>query len=188
MIHEQNANAFCGEDISNIENYEQAADDKTQTWDCHHRAEVLPCGRFGVDDLKKFGLYFHRPASELVFLTRADHLSLHFTGCRRSGETRAKISETRKERIASGEIAVDTSACHTQESSAKISAKAKERYKDRENHPMYGRRQSEESRRKSSLTHLAKRLHWWTDGKTSVQSKDCPGKGWSRGRKMKAGS
>lgn len=158
MIHEQNANAFCGEDISNIENYEKAVDDKTQTWDCHHRAEILPCGRFGVDDLKKFGLYFHRPASELIFLTRADHIKLHFTGTHRSEETKAKLSQTRKERIASGDIVVDTSACHTPEANAKISEKAKERYKDKENHPMYGKHMSDSTKEKISVANSGRIL------------------------------
>lgn len=150
MIHEQNTNAFCVEDISKIENYEQAISDKKQTWDCHHKAEILPCGRFSVDDLKKFNLYFHRPASELIFLTRADHIKLHFTGCHRSDETKAKMSKTRKERIASGDIVVVTSSCHTQEANAKISAKAKERYKDQTKHPMYGKHLSDEAKKKIS--------------------------------------
>lgn len=150
MIHEQNTNAFCVEDISKIENYEQAISDKKQTWDCHHRAEILPCGRFSVDDLKKFNLYFHRPASELIFLTRGDHIKLHFTGCHRSDETKAKMSKTRKERIASGDIVVDTSACHTEEANKKISEKARERYSDKSNHPMYGRHLSDEAKKKIS--------------------------------------
>ena len=147
MIHEQNSNAFCVEDISNIENYEQAINDKTQTWDCHHRAEILPCGRFSVDDLKKFGLYFNRPASELIFLQRAEHIRIHNTGRQVSNDTKQKISFTRKERIASGEIVVDTSACHTQEANAKISEKATERYKDQTRHPMFGRQLSDETKK-----------------------------------------
>ena len=191
MINFRNAKRFCSEDISNIENFEQAATDTSEVWDIHHRLEETT----PKNKLIEAGLYFKRPAKELVFLTHQDHLQLHTTfnyyhngmlGRHHSEETKAKLSKTRKERIASGDIVVDVSACHTEEANAKISTKAKERYKDKEKHPMYGKRQSEESRRKSSLTHLAKRLHWWTDGKTSVQSKDCPGKGWSRGRKMKA--
>ena len=80
MINEYCANAYCCEDPSLIENYDKAIADTTQTWDCHHRGEVLPCGRFSRDDLKKFGLYFNRPAAELIFLTKAEHNRLHKKG------------------------------------------------------------------------------------------------------------
>ena len=71
---------FCCEDTSLIENYDKAVADTTQTWDCHHRGEILPCGRFSPNDLNKFGLYFNRPAAELIFLTKAEHTRLHFKG------------------------------------------------------------------------------------------------------------
>ena len=80
MINEYYAKKFCCEDISLIENYDKAIADTTQTWDCHHRGEILPCGRFSVSDLKKFELYFNRPASELIFLTRSEHRRLHLKG------------------------------------------------------------------------------------------------------------
>ena len=77
MINEKYAKKFCCEDLSLIENYELAINDTTQTWDCHHRGEVLPCGRFSRADLKKFGLYYNRPAAELIFLTKSEHKKLH---------------------------------------------------------------------------------------------------------------
>ena len=80
MINEKYAKSFCCEELSLIENYDIAVADTTQTWDCHHRGEILPCGRFSVDDLKKFGLYFNRPAAELIFLTPSAHLQLHMKG------------------------------------------------------------------------------------------------------------
>lgn len=80
MINEKYAKKFCCDDISLIENYDMAVTDTTQTWDCHHRGEILPCGRFSRDDLKKFGLYFNRPATELIFLTPTAHRQLHKKG------------------------------------------------------------------------------------------------------------
>lgn len=112
MISEFSANAFCCEDISKIENYEQAVTDQTQTWVCHHKAEVLPCGNFTVDALIKFKLYWHRPANELVFMRRNEHLRLHRKnlpseikqkmsksqkGRKLSNKTKQKISETLKQ-------------------------------------------------------------------------------------------
>ena len=80
MINERCAKSYCSEDLSLIENYALAIADTTQTWDCHHRGEILPCGRFSVSDLKKFELYFNRPASELIFLTHSEHRRLHLKG------------------------------------------------------------------------------------------------------------
>ena len=79
MIKLYNAKKFCKDDISMIENYEKAVNDTTQTWDCHHRAEILPCGTYSRDKLKAAGIYYNRPASELIFLTRSQHISLHNT-------------------------------------------------------------------------------------------------------------
>ena len=96
MINEYCANAYCCEDPSLIENYDKAIADTTQTWECHHRGEVLPCGRFSADDLNKFGLYFNRPAAELIFLTPAAHRQLHKNGVPLSEATKNAISETKK--------------------------------------------------------------------------------------------
>ena len=99
MINEYYATKYCSEDLSLIENYALAIADITQTWEIHHRGEVLPCGRFSRDDLKKFGLYFNRPASELIFLTKAEHTRLHFKGVPRgpfSEDHKKALSEAHK--------------------------------------------------------------------------------------------
>ena len=96
MINEEYAKKYCCEDLSLIENYQLAVNDNTQTWDCHHRGEVLPCVRFSRDDLKKFGLYFNRPAAELIFLTPAEHNSLHFKGIQLSEEHKKALSDAKK--------------------------------------------------------------------------------------------
>ena len=96
MINEYNAKKFCCEDLSLIENYELAINDTTQTWDCHHRGEILPCGRFSIDDLKKFELYFNRPASELIFLTHSEHRRLHLKGVPLSEDHKKAISDAKK--------------------------------------------------------------------------------------------
>ena len=96
MINEKYAKSFCCEDISLIENYELAIADTTQTWECHHRGEILPCGRFSRDDLKKFGLYYKRPAAELIFLTPSAHRQLHLKGVPLSEATKKAMSKARK--------------------------------------------------------------------------------------------
>ena len=96
MICEHYARKFCCEDISLIENYALAVADTTQTWDCHHRGEILPCGRYEAKDLKKFGLYYNRPASELIFLPHDEHISLHHKGVPLSEEHKQAISDAHK--------------------------------------------------------------------------------------------
>ena len=99
MIYEKYVKRYCCEDISKIENYAEAMVDATQTWHCHHRLELIKTGA-AVDstkqDLIDWGIYYNRPANELIFLTKAEHRSLHKKGEKCSEETRRKMSEVRK--------------------------------------------------------------------------------------------
>lgn len=90
MISRKHAREYCSEDPSRIENYEQAVADKEHMWDCHHMAEILPCGVYSPEDLKKFGLYWKRPASELIYLRHDEHIALHVRNL--SPETRRRMS------------------------------------------------------------------------------------------------
>lgn len=94
MISEKNAKLYCKDDISLIENYELAIKDTKQIWHCHHRGEILACGRYTQNDLKKFGLYWKRPACELIFMTISEHSKLHTIGKHHSEDTKKKISES----------------------------------------------------------------------------------------------
>ena len=78
MINERNVKGFCCEDISLIENYDKAIADNTQTWEPHHRLETDK--NLSVKELKSMKMYYHRPASELIFLTPFEHKSLHHKG------------------------------------------------------------------------------------------------------------
>ena len=79
MINKYNAKRFCSEDIALIENYQDAISDKNKMWDTHHRRECDENGKtlFTKKQLKEMGLYFNRPASELMFVTRSMHKKLH---------------------------------------------------------------------------------------------------------------
>lgn len=85
MIERCRVYAYCKDDISLIENYDKAIADTTQTWICHHRDEVrvLPSGikvYRSVEELQENGRYYHCPANELIFVTRADHNKIHCIG------------------------------------------------------------------------------------------------------------
>lgn len=110
------AYAYCKDDISKIENYEQAVNDKEHVWHCHHRLELTLDGEFAHSraELRRLDMYLKRPYFELIFLKSADHRKLHkstipdktrakladsakrtWTGRHHSAETKAKMSKTR---------------------------------------------------------------------------------------------
>ena len=96
MINEQNANAYCIEDISLIENYQSAINDKTQIWICHHRREIQDGIKISSTELIKQGLYYHRPANELIFLTKQEHTSIHHKGKHLSDDLKTQIANKLK--------------------------------------------------------------------------------------------
>lgn len=69
MINKKLARRYCSEDLSLIENYQEAISDKTQTWDIHHRRETDE--GLSTRELMKRREYFQRPAGELIFLTKS---------------------------------------------------------------------------------------------------------------------
>lgn len=79
MINSICVRLYCDDDAALIENYDEALKDDSETWQVHHRLELFDDGSFAnsVDDLKRKGLYYHRPAFELIFLKKKDHLRLH---------------------------------------------------------------------------------------------------------------
>lgn len=160
MINIRSVRRFCAGRPEEIENYMAAFMDNEHTWDIHHRKEDEG---YSKSKLIELGMYYKRPASELLFLMRREHRRLHkllgeknpMLGRHHSDETREKISSTRLARINEGIIKVDTSGCHTYESNKKISEKAKERLKDKTRHPMYG-----------------KTWKWYNDGTRSYMLKE----------------
>ena len=118
MINTKQANKYCKEDISLIENYQIAVNDDTQMWNCHHKDEVktLPSGIKVYrtrEELIENDRYYNCPANELIFLTKAVHNKVHCThkartlehikaisnglkGHKCSEETRIKMAEARR--------------------------------------------------------------------------------------------
>lgn len=68
---------YCSDDISQIENYESAKNDSSQIWDLHHRLELGSDYENTKSELEMMNLYWNRPANELIFLTREQHIRLH---------------------------------------------------------------------------------------------------------------
>ena len=185
-----NFEKFC-KDYENIENYENAAADNFKGWCCHHRKGVdIP-----TEELQALGMYYNRPASELIFLTRSEHRALHNKGKHHSEESIQKISLAKKGK-------------HPSEETRKRISEANKG----ENHPLYGKHHSEETKKKIGAAHKGKKLsektkkkmsearkgkpksaehkkkiselkkgnnntkgkHWYNNGKINIMSKECP--------------
>lgn len=93
----RNFERYC-KDYKNIENYDKAAADDFKGWDCHHRLETWTSDgeRRQIDitvaELKALGMYYNRPANELIFLRKSEHTALRKV----SLETRNKLSDIGK--------------------------------------------------------------------------------------------
>ena len=94
MINERQVKKFC-KDYTLIENYEEAVNDTTQTWICHHiLGEILTRSQ-----LLDHEFYYDVPPCMLKFVTRAEHNRLHMKGKTLSEATRRKLSEANKGKI-----------------------------------------------------------------------------------------
>ena len=155
MINERAARRYCKDDISKIENYEKAVNDITQKWEIHHRTEIWwNCTRKELIDNE---CYYNRSAKELIFLTKAEHNSVHHKGSVLSTEHRQKIAEAHKGMIQSEDTRKKLSAANSGENNPMYgkthSAECRQTMSainKGENNPMYGKTHSAESRKKMS--------------------------------------
>lgn len=169
MINESLARKYCREDITLIKNYAEAVADTTQTWICHHR-NAEPFTGFCTKDLKKMNMYYKRPASELMFVTRGEHKTIHNKGKIVSAETRKKMSESQKGKHLSDEHRQKLSAANkgktlSEDTKKKISEARKGKL-------------SEETRKKISESHIGNKAltgrHWYNNGLMNVTAFECP--------------
>ena len=101
---------YC-KDYENIENYKAAKKDNFKGWECHHRLETHTSdGKrrevdITADELKALDMYYNRPASELIFLTRSEHHAFKkgennpFYGKKHSEESKQKMAKAGKKNI-----------------------------------------------------------------------------------------
>lgn len=147
---------YC-KDYKNIENYEKALADNFKGWNCHHRKGVdIP-----KEELKALGLYYNRPANELIFIKLSEHSSLHnkgehnpMYGKKLSEETKNKISEAKKGQTLS------------EEAKKKIGEAAKG------NKHALGCKHSEETKKK--IGEAKKGMRFFNNGKINIRAKECP--------------
>lgn len=153
---------YCCEDVSLIENYELAKADTTQKWVIHHRLEThtsdgeLRRVSLSRKELVALGMYYNRPAKELIYMPAKDHLSLHsrINNPMDSTENRKKVAESK---IGN---AWNKGKKFTEDHKKKISEKLK------------GRKRSIDFRKKLSDAKIGK--HWFNDGVKNIMAKECP--------------
>ena len=185
-----NRKSYCSEPLDLIENYQQALAENFKGWDIHHRLEIQPDGtRVSRQELKDNGLYYERPANELVFMRHGEHRMLHnigntyMKGHKHSEESRKKNSLAHRGKHASAETRKKQSEANSGE-----------------NNPFYGKHHTKESRQKIAEAHRGKHhsaehrqkiaeaftgMLWWNDGVSCKHAKECPGPEWKPGRILK---
>ena len=130
---------YC-KDIENVENYEKAKANDFVGWCCHHRLETHTSdGKRRLVDIRQkeliaLGMYYNRPAEELIFMKHSEHSSLH----KPSDNTKKKLRAANKG----------------------------------ENNPFYGKRHSEEAKKKMSASKKGK--HWYNNDKENKLCYECP--------------
>ena len=189
---------YC-KDYENIENYQKAKADDFKNWEVHHRLETHNSDgkRRSVDisykELKALGMYYHRPASELIFLTSREHSRLHMKGKHLSEETRKKIgsaqkgnkyalghkhSEEAKNKIAEamkGEKNPFYGKHHSEDARKKMREARKGKHLGKDN-PFYGKTHSEESKKRIGAINKVKMkgMRFFNNGKINIRAKECP--------------
>lgn len=147
------AHRYCYE-VENIENYEQAMSDPLEIWDCHHRYEIYNGRTISRSTLKNRGLLYNRPASELIFLRHEDHQRLHNENM--SEETRRKISNSQKGNSHhKGHHHTEETCKNISENHANVKGK---------NNPMYGKKHTEEQKKKWSESRKGRYRVYHEDG------------------------
>lgn len=181
MINDYHVKEYCCEDPSLIENYEEAMAD-SETWVCHHRKGIEL--KKSIEELKAMGLYYNRPACELIFLKNEYHSHLHSSGENNPmygvslpGHYGEKNGMYGKGYLITGEKNGMYNKHHTQEARDKISKATKGK-----NNPMYGKNAEDymteeairEKRRKysESMKGVNKNRKWMNNGSTNVFVKE----------------
>lgn len=191
---------YCCEDISLIENYDKAVADNTQIWQCHHRLEITKEGIFSPKELIDKNLYYNRPASELIFLTKLEHNRLH------EKNLKFEVLNERKERWKDSQYRKHMSDVHKGKTPGNKGMSMSDEFRLRVSNSKKGKGwytngiinivsdKCPEGFHKGRMftPHLTKEHYsklasdirsskWWNNGLENKRCKECPGEGWIRG-------
>jgi len=108
---------YCCESLENVENYEKAKADNFEGWHLHHRLETHTSDGekrlvdISMKELKALGMYYHRPANELLFIKDTEHIKIHNTGKKghsMSEEGKQRVRKINSERLSKKVRCVET--------------------------------------------------------------------------------
>lgn len=133
MIGKLNAHhkPYCNGDISKIENYYEAVNDKENVWHIHHRLETHNSDGekrlvdLTKDELIELDMYYDRPPEELIFVTPSMHNSLHHSEKSPWNKGTKGICKANSGSFKKGLTPWIKGRKHTEEARAKISTKLK---------------------------------------------------------------
>lgn len=75
MFNSKMAQRYCCEPIESIQGF-KAASESSEKYHIHHKFEEMG---LSIVDLKELGMYYNRPACELVFMNGREHIRMHST-------------------------------------------------------------------------------------------------------------
>lgn len=158
-----NFERYC-KDFENIENYEKARKDNFEGWCCHH----IKGENISRNKLKALGMYYNRPADELIFLTESEHDILHKKGKSLSEEHKNKLSEVKKGKHLSEKHKKKIGEAHkgkkrSEETRKKISEAKK-------NISSETRKKMSEAKKGNTAT---KGMYWFNNGEINIRAKEC---------------
>ena len=193
---------FCKEP-EKIENYEKAKADNFMGWCCHHRLETHNSDGerrlvdITADELQALGMYWYRPASELIFLTISEHRSLHTKGESnpmygkqgywkgKTGPNKGKLAGENNPMYGKHHTLLSIQKMseakkgkhHSAESKKKMSdahkgKKCSEETKKKIGEAHKGRKFSKEAKKKMSLQKTGR--HWFNNGEVNKFCYECP--------------
>lgn len=168
MINLLTLKRYCNGDFTKIENYEKAVNDNVCTYDVHHRLETHfsdgterpKNAQLYAKELKALDMYYNRPPEELIFLTSQEHRAVHQTGLKKSKAFCDNHSKIFKSKWADPEY--------------------KQYMSSRNSHMGFPHTDKWVKQHAEQMTGR----HWYTDGKTSVFTFECP-EGFKPGRTKK---
>lgn len=184
---------YC-KDYEKIENYQKAKKDNFKGWECHHRLEThTPDGERRLVDITQkelitLGMYYNRPASELIFLTVKEH-NAYRKGKPKSDEHKKKLREAMKGKPSpnkgkhfseehKNKIREANKGKHLSEETKNKMREANKGKRVGEKHPMYGKHHTEETKNKMRESHKGntntRGKHWYNNGKINTMAKECP--------------
>lgn len=75
MFSKRNSERYCNEPLSHVENYDKAVADKKR-WRIFHRNTIVNGYAFTKGELHALGLFWKRPANELIFVPVTEYNKL----------------------------------------------------------------------------------------------------------------